>query len=107
MINKLLINFQNNKNDITLFLEIVKYYRFSNNFVEAEKFINENEQFKDDDRVKFELANIFFSMDKKDEAIKNYIYKKLFFKDLFPMVNLQLIRLNNSKKIYKMQNQIN
>ena len=70
MINKLLLDFQNNKNDISLFLEIVKHYRFSKNFAEAEKVINENERFKDDDRVKFELANIFFCIGKKDEAIK-------------------------------------
>ena len=75
MINKLLLNFKSNKNDISLFLEIVKYYRFNNNFIEAEKIIKENDQFKDDDRVQFELANIYFCSDEKEKAIE--LFEKL------------------------------
>ena len=76
MINKLLLNFKNNKKDISLFLEIVKYYRFNNSFIEAEKFINENDQFRNDDRVLFELANIYFCIGEKDKAIGFNMFKK-------------------------------
>ena len=101
MINKLLLNFKNNKKDISLFLEIVKYYRFNNNFVEAEKIINENEQFKNDDRVKFELANIYFCIDKKDKATE--LFESLIDSKVVNIVYVvfELIKLYKQKQEYE------
>ena len=69
MINKLLECFKKNKNNISVFLEIVKYYRFNNKLLEAEQFIKENNQFKNNSDVKFELANIYSCENRKEESI--------------------------------------
>ena len=101
MINKLLLNFKSNKNDISLFLEIVKYYRFNNNFIEAEKIIKENDQFKDDDRVQFELANIYFCSDEKEKAIE--LFEKLLNSKVLNIIYVvfELIKLYKQKQEYK------
>ncbi len=101
MINKLLLDFQNNRNDISLFLEIVKYYRFNNKYIEAEKFINENNQFENDDRAKFELANIYICIDKKEQAIK--IFEELINSKNINIVGVvfELIKLYKQKQEYK------
>ncbi len=101
MINKLILSFQNNNKDISLFLEIVKYYRFANKFIEVEKFINENKQFENDDRVKFELANVCIHINKKERAIK--IFEELInSKEVnFLDVIFELIKLYKQKQEYK------
>lgn len=101
MINKLLLDFQNNRNDISLFLEIVKYYRFNNKFFEAENFINKNEQFKSDDRVQFELANIFFCVGEIDKAIN--LFEKLINSETVNIlyVVFELVKLYKQKQEYK------
>ena len=90
MINKLILDFQSNNKDISLFLEIVKYYRFNNNFIEAESFIEENFQFKNDDRVQFELANIYNCINKIKVLLgllSTFSYH-LFLHDSIPIVYL-------------------
>ena len=101
MIKKLILNFQNNNKDISLFLEIVKCYRFNNNFVEAEKFINKNKQFKKDDRVRFELANIYFCLDEKDKATE--LFENLLNSKVVNIVYVvfELIKLYKQKQEYK------
>ena len=101
MINELLLDFKNDRNNISLFLEIVKYYRFNNRFIDAENFINENEQFKNDDRVRFELANICFCVDKKDMAIE--LFEKLLSSKTINISNVvfELIKLYKQKQEYQ------
>lgn len=101
MINKLILNFQNNNKDVSLFLEIVKHYRFANKFVDAEKFINENKQFENDDRVKFELANIYTCIEKKEQAIK--IFEELINSKEINVLDVvfELIKLYKQKQEYK------
>lgn len=91
------------KNDISLFLEIIRHYMLTNEFFEAEKFINENRQFKNDDRTKFELANIYACTDRREQAIKilenlikskyKYVYKTI--------IALELIKIYKQKQEYK------
>ena len=101
MIETLIDSFQKNKNNISAFLEIVKYYRFNNKFSEAEKFIDENEQFKNNDKVNFELANIYTCLDKKRQAIE--IFEELMkSKDVKTSdVVFELIKLYKQKQEYK------
>lgn len=101
MINKVLESFKKNKNDILMFLEIVKYYRFNNKLLEAENFINENKQFEKDDRVKFELANICIYTDKKEQAVK--IFEDLINSKEINVLDVvfELIKLYKQKQEYQ------
>ena len=101
MINKLLECFKKNKNNISIFLEIVKYYRFNNKLLEAEQFIKENNQFKNNSDVKFELANIYSCENKKEESIT--IFEELIQKKDIDIVTvvLELIKLYKQKQEYQ------
>lgn len=89
------------KNDISLFLEMVRYYRLTNEFFKAEKFINDNEQFKNDDRARFELANIYVATNRIKQAIELF---EILMKSKYvhvTIVALELIKLYKQKQEYK------
>jgi tetratricopeptide (TPR) repeat protein len=80
---------------------MVRYYRLTNEFFKAEKFINDNEQFKNDDRARFELANIYVATNRIKQAIELF---EILMKSKYvhvTIVALELIKLYKQKQEYK------
>jgi MoaA/NifB/PqqE/SkfB family radical SAM enzyme len=98
MADKLRSNEKMNKHSVTSLLEIVKKYRHSGKYSEAEALINEYKYLlQNSPELNFELANIYVGLDKIEKAVE--IFEKLLQDrnfDIICTVN-ELIKLYNRK----------
>ncbi|MDD2523814.1 MAG: radical SAM protein [Endomicrobiaceae bacterium] len=70
MINSLLDKLKLDGNNISILLEIVKYYRANNQPLQAEQLINKySVLLQNSNELKFELANVYIAVEKINEAI--------------------------------------
>ncbi|MDD3054013.1 MAG: hypothetical protein PHG84_06425, partial [Endomicrobiaceae bacterium] len=70
MINNLLNKLNSDDSNISILLEIVKYYRVHNQPLQAEQLINQYPVLlQSSNELKFELANVYIAVEKINEAI--------------------------------------